>query len=88
MSHKSSMKSVAKAAGGAKPAPKTASKPASRPVTGGPSVADEKRWKTEDAMRTIMRAEELKKDKSLMRDVSAMAKEQAAKLSGLCGKGK
>ncbi|KAA3504603.1 hypothetical protein DXM27_05155 [Rhizobium rhizogenes] len=89
MSNKSSMKPVAKAAGGVKSAPKTAPKPAAKPVSvSGPAMADEKRWKTEDAMRTIMRAEELKKDKSLMRDVSAMAKEQAAKLSGLCGKGK
>ena len=50
--------------------------------------ADERRWKTEDAMRTLMRAEELKKDKRLMSDVQKMAKEQAAKMSGLCGKGK
>ena len=89
MSHKSSMKPVAKAGGGAKSAPKTVAKSTPKPVSvSGPAMADEKRWKTEDAMRTIMRAEELKKDKSLMRDVSAMAKEQAAKLSGLCGKGK
>lgn len=50
--------------------------------------ADDRRWKTEDAMRTLMRAEELKKDKRLMSDVQKMAKEQAAKMSGLCGKGK
>jgi hypothetical protein len=48
--------------------------------------ADEKRWRAEDAMRTLMRAEELKKDKKLMSDVQKMAKEQAAKMSGLCGK--
>lgn len=49
---------------------------------------DEKKYRTEDAMRTLMRAEELKKDRGLMRDVEAMAKEQAQKLSGLCGKAK
>jgi len=49
---------------------------------------DDKRYRTEDAMRTLMRAEELKKDKALMSDVQKMAKEQAAKMNGLCGKGK
>ncbi|MFB9952038.1 hypothetical protein ACFFP0_24580 [Rhizobium puerariae] len=50
--------------------------------------ADEKRWRTEDAMRTLMRADELKQDKALMRDVQKMAAEQAKKMSGLCGKAK
>jgi hypothetical protein len=48
--------------------------------------ADDRKWKAEDALRTLMRAEELKKDKKLMSDVQKMAKEQAAKMSGLCGK--
>lgn len=92
---KPSMSPVAKAAGPAKAPVKTttaqkANKPAPKASAGisGPSIADEKRWKTEDAMRTLMRAEELKKDKGLMRDVATMAKDQAAKLSGLCGKAK
>lgn len=70
-------------------------KPASKPkvrstasVAPSVSMADEKRWKTEDAMRTLMRAEDLKKDKGLMRDVQKMASEQAKKMSGLCGKTK
>jgi len=50
--------------------------------------ADEKRWRTEDAMRTLMRADDLKKDKALMRDVQKMAAEQAKKMNGLCGKAK
>ena len=54
----------------------------------GPMAYDDKRYRTEDAMRTLMRAEELKKDKALMSDVQKMAKEQAAKMNGLCGKGK
>lgn len=53
-----------------------------------PVAYDDQRYRTEDAMRTLMRAEELKKDKKLMSDVQKMAKEQAAKMSGLCGKGK
>lgn len=93
---KPSMKPVAKAAGPAKqtvkPVAKAPAAAKSKPrhdhgIT-GPSVTEEKRWKTEDAMRTLMRAEELKKDKPLMRDVENLAKEQAQKLSGLCGKAK
>lgn len=33
-------------------------------------------WMAEDAMRTLMRAEEIKKDKKLMAKVSAMAKQK------------
>lgn len=69
------------------PAKTTAKSSGSKGASVSPSyAAEEKKWKTEDAMRTIMRAEELKKDKGLMRDVKAMAKDQASKLSGLCGK--
>lgn len=85
---KQSMKPVAKAAGPVKSAPKAVSKSVPKPPSVGPYAAEDKRWKTEDAMRTLMRAEELKKDKGLMRDVEALAKEQAQKLSGLCGKAK
>lgn len=91
MKKPASMKPVAKAGGSPKAAPaKMASKSSGSKATslGYPSGYDEKKYRTEDAMKTIMRAEELKKDRGLMRDVEAMAKEQAAKLSGLCGKGK
>lgn len=39
----------------------------------GPEVApdDERRWKAEDGMRTLMRAEEIKRDTALMRDIGA-----------------
>jgi hypothetical protein len=88
---KPTMNAVAKAAGPAKAVVKTtAAKPKASPspkTVSGPYAAEDKRWKTEDAMRTLMRAEELKKDKALMNDVGKLAKEQAAKLSGLCGKG-
>lgn len=53
-----------------------------------PAPQPDRKWQVEDAMRTLMRAEEHRKDKALMRDVQKMAKEQAAKMSGLCGKGK
>jgi hypothetical protein len=77
---KKPMKAVTKASGSAKSAPKLTDSPK---ATIG---ADERKWRVEDAMRTLMRAEEHKKDKGLMRDVGKMAKEQAQKLSGLCGK--
>ncbi|MBB3521057.1 hypothetical protein [Rhizobium sp. BK456] len=89
MKKPASMKPVAKAGGSPKAAPaKTVSKSSgSKGLSVSPSyAAEDKRWKTEDAMRTLMRAEELKKDRGLMRDVEALAKEQAQKLSGLCGK--
>lgn len=78
MAKKSSMSPVVKAGGGKSRSTTTSSIDTMR--------ADEKRWKVEDAMRTLMRAEELKKDKTLMRDVECLAKDQAQKLSGLCGK--
>lgn len=45
---------------------------------------DDRRWKVEGAMQTLMRADELKKDKALMKDVEALAKQQAAKMQNLC----
>lgn len=89
MKKASSMKPVVKAGGSPKPTPaKTAAKSSgSKGISASPSYAEEdKKWKTRNAMETLMRAEELKKDKGLMRDVEALAKEQAQKLSGLCGK--
>jgi hypothetical protein len=82
MSHmkKASMKPVAKAAGPTKTTPARGAKPS--------HDEEDKKWRTRNAMETLMRAEELKKDKALMKDVACLAKEQAAKLSGLAGKGK
>lgn len=45
------------------------------------STDDAKRYRAEEAMRTLMRASEHMKDKSLMKDVKALAKAQAAALS-------
>lgn len=42
----------------------------------GPSP-DEMRYRAEEALRTIHRAESFKKDKELLRHVKRMAKEQA-----------
>ena len=90
MKKPASMKPVAKAGGSPKAAPaKTVAKSSGSKSSPSPAYAeDDRKWKTRSAMDTLMRAEELKKDKGLMRDVEALAKEQAAKLSGLCGKAK
>lgn len=49
------------------------------------SAADEARkWKTEDALRDIERAEAHKRDKSLMRDVKKLAKEKMNNLNKIC----
>lgn len=45
------------------------------------STDDAKRYRAEEAMRTLMRASEHMKDRGLMRDVKRLAKEQAAALS-------
>lgn len=45
------------------------------------STDDAKRYRAEEAMRTLVRAGEHMKDKALMRDVRRIAKEHAAALS-------
>lgn len=44
----------------------------------------EKRYKAEDALRDIERAEGHKRDKSLMKDVKQVAKEKMASLKKIC----
>ena len=39
-------------------------------------AAQERRWKAEDALRTIQRAKDYEKDKQLMNDVKSLAQEQ------------
>ena len=45
---------------------------------------DEKRWRAEDALRDIERAEHHKRDKELMSHVKVIAKEKMANLSKVC----
>lgn len=40
-------------------------------------------WMVEDAMRTLMRAEQIKKDKKLMAQVAKMAKDKLLELSSV-----
>lgn len=43
--------------------------------------ARERRYQVEDGLRTMQRAEEIKKDRSLVKDIKMLAKEQMASLS-------
>lgn len=44
----------------------------------------EKKWRTEDALRTIEKAEEHKRDKGLMKEVRSMAKSKMKNLGKIC----
>ena len=48
------------------------------------SQADARRYRVEEAMRTLARAEEHRKDKGLMKDVRALAKKHVQTMSKLC----
>lgn len=45
-------------------------------------------WMVEDAMRTLMRAREIRNDKKLMAKVSAMAKEKLMDLADVAAEAK
>lgn len=47
----------------------------------GPSAAERRKLDVEDALRTLTRAEEIKTDKSLMREVAKLAKEKASEMN-------
>lgn len=48
--------------------------------------AHERKYRAEEALRTITRAEEHKRDRALMKDVKACAREQAKTLNCVLGK--
>lgn len=50
------------------------------------AVSPEHDWQVEEAMRTLMRADELKRDTRLMADVKKLAAAQAAKMATICKK--
>lgn len=52
---------------------------------GMPRVSqEERRYRAEDALRVIEKAETHKRDKSLMRDVKGLAKERVESLKKVC----
>ena len=56
------------------------------PMAIGPDKAAERRYRAEDALRTITRAEEHKGDPRLMSDVKKLARDMAAKLKKVAAK--
>ena len=46
--------------------------------------ASERKWKAEDALRTMKEYEKIKSDKTLMSDVKKLAKEEMNKLKKIC----
>lgn len=48
--------------------------------------ARERRYRAEDALRTLSRAEEIRSDRGLMRDVKSHAKDQIKAVSRVLGK--
>jgi hypothetical protein len=50
-----------------------------------PLSTEQHKWQTEDALRTITRAEEIKTDRKLMQDVKRLATQQQKTLSRVVG---
>lgn len=48
---------------------------------GYPSASEDKKWRAEDALRTLTRAEEIRGDKSLMKDVERCRQEKLRELT-------
>jgi hypothetical protein len=54
--------------------------PVETPMVASADKERERRYRAEDALRAISRAEEVKADKGLMKDVKQLAREQADNL--------
>lgn len=55
-----------------------------KPPKGYSPIKDEDRkWKAEDALRTLQRAEEVRSDKGLMRDVEACRQDKMRQLASI-----
>ena len=48
-----------------------------------PTKTDKQKWEAEEDVRTLVRAEEIRKDKSRLRRATVMAKKQLAALRGV-----
>jgi hypothetical protein len=46
-------------------------------------VAEQRKWRAQDALSTITRADEIKRDAALMRDVKAIAQKQVKTLTDI-----
>lgn len=67
-----------------KPVPVKIVNDAPSPSTDKSYEARERKYRAEDALRDLERAEAHKRDKSLMSDVKKLAREKAASLKNLC----
>lgn len=77
--------SALKRAGGpAKNAPAKTTGDRGNLVVRVPKNDDMRMYEVKDAMRTLMRAEEIKADKRMMGDVKKMATSEASKMKKLC----
>lgn len=50
-------------------------------VVKGPSTSDERKWRAEDALRTLKRAEEIKRDNGLMKEVERCRRDEMRALA-------
>jgi ribose 5-phosphate isomerase len=66
---------------GSKPIPVKIVNDAPSPLT---NEARERKYKAEDALRTIKEYEKVKSDKSLMKDVKNLARDEMKKLKNIC----
>jgi len=53
------------------------------PKAYSPVKDDESKWRAEEALRTLERAEEVRMDKNLMRDVEACRQDKMRKLANI-----
>lgn len=53
-----------------------------------PQIASDNSWRARDALSTLTRAEEIRRDKPLMRDVKAEAKKATKALGAVLGPSK
>lgn len=53
------------------------------PRVSGGKMDDDRKWKAEDALRTLERAEEVYNDKGLMRDVEACRDDKMRRLASI-----
>ena len=75
-----------KSTSGKLPVAKPLSDMSCSPVSSKPNkeqIERERRWKAEEATRTLQRAKEITADKSLMKDVKMYANEQIKKLKSI-----
>lgn len=52
-------------------------------AVGGPSASEQQKWQTEDDLRTLARAVEIRKDTARLKRAQALARQQMADLAKL-----